>query len=119
MIGATTSALLSQPIWGYLVWGLPAALVLATVWTHFAMSRTIAEVTFQSGQAAFRSVYDVLLDRRLDWKPLFNVRTTSWHIELSVGRTTYMLQPDQWPNYDTLRDAARQSFRPEASSSSG
>lgn len=113
MIGATTSALLDQPVWGYLVWGLPAALALATIWTHFTMARTIAEVGFRSGQAAFRSVYDVLRGQPPEWKPLFNVRTTSWHIEISVGRTTYMLQLEQWPNYDALRDAARQSFQPE------
>ncbi|PSQ51172.1 MAG: hypothetical protein BRD28_06080 [Bacteroidetes bacterium QH_10_64_37] len=117
MIGATTSALLEQPIWAYLVWGLPSAIALATVWTHFSMARTIAEVGFRPGQAAFRSVYDVLLDRPLVWKPIFNVRTTSWHVELSAGRTTYELQQNRWPEYDSLQDAARQSFQSEAASS--
>lgn len=118
MIGATTSALLGKPIWAYLVWGLPAAIALATVWTHFTLSRTIAEAGFRPGQAALRSVYDVLRNRPLVWKPIFKVRTTSWHVELSAGRTTYELTPDQWPDYDTLRDAARQSFEPDASPSS-
>ena len=118
MIGATTSALLGQPIWAYLVWGLPAAIALATVWTHFTLSRTIAEVGFRPGQAALRSVYDVLLNRPLNWKPIFNVRTTSWHVELSAGRTTYELHHDQWPNHDALSDAAVQAFQPETSPSS-
>ncbi len=113
MIGATTSALLEHPVWGYLVWGLPAAIALATIWTRFSMARTIAEVRFRSGQAAFRSVYDVLRGRPPDWKPLFNVRTTSWHVEISAGRTTYMLQLEQWPNYDALQNAARQAFQTE------
>lgn len=114
MIGATTSALLEQSVWGYLVWGLPIAIGLATVWTHFSMSRTIAEVRFRSGQAALRSVYDVLQDRPYEWKPIFSVRATTMRIEISVGRTTHMLHPNQWPNYDTLKDVARQSFRPES-----
>lgn len=118
MIGATTSALLGQPIWAYLVWGLPIAIALATVWTHFTLSRTIAEVGLRPGQAAFRSVYDVLLDRPYEWKPVLNVRTTSWHVELSAGRTTYELQADRWPDYDALRDAALQSFQAESSASS-
>lgn len=117
MIGATTSALLEQPIWGYLVWGLPAAIGLATVWTYFSLARTIAEVGFRSGQAAVRSVYDVLRTRPFEWKSIHNVRTTSWHVELSIGRITYMLQPEDWPNYDTLRETARQSFQAELSSS--
>jgi len=117
MIGATTSALLGQSVWAYLVWGLPAALLLATIWTHFSMARTLAEVALRPGQAAFRSVYDVLLDRPRAWAPIFNVRTTSWDTELSVGRTTYTLQPKRWPEYDKLQSAARQSFQPQASSS--
>lgn len=117
MIGATTSALLDQPIWFYLVWGLPAAIALATAWTHFSLSRTIAEIRFRSGQAAVRSVYDVLLERPPEWKPIFTVRTTSWHVELSVGRTTHELQADTWPDYDALQKAARQSFQSEVSSS--
>lgn len=117
MIGATTSALLEQSVWGYLVWGLPIAIGLATVWTHFTMSRTIAEVGFRAGQAALRSVYDVVLDRPYDWKPIHSVRATSMRIEISVGRTTHLLHPNQWPNYDTLKEAARQSFRPEPSAS--
>lgn len=117
MIGATTSALLDQSVWGYLVWGLPVAIGLSTIWTHFTMSRTIAEVGFRTGQAALRSVYDVLLDHPYEWKPIFSVRATSLRIEISVGRTTHMLYPDQWPRYDALQDAARQSFRPDTRAS--
>ncbi len=118
MVGATTSALLEQPIWAYLVWGLPAAIALATVWTHFSMSRTPAEVGFRPGQAAVRSVYDVLVDHPRDWKPIFNVRTTSFDVELAIGRTTYLLQPPQWHEFPALRTAAREAFRPEAAASS-
>lgn len=113
MIGATTSALLGKSVWAYLVWGLPAAILLATIWTRFSMARTVAEVALRPGQAAFRSVYDVLLNRSREWAPIFDVRTTSWDTELSVGRTTYTLHPKQWPEYDALQDAARQSFRPQ------
>lgn len=117
MIGATTSALLGQAVWGYLVWGLPAAVLLSSVWTHFSMDRTLAEVHLRAGQAALRSVYDVLRDRALDWKPIFNVRTTSWHIELSIGRTTYELRNTDWPAFDRLGGVARRAFHPEGSTS--
>ncbi|MFB6271859.1 MAG: hypothetical protein ABEL51_03090 [Salinibacter sp.] len=113
------SALLGTPVLPYLVWGLPAAIALATVWTHFSMSRTVAEVGFRSGQAALRSVYDVLQNQPLDWKPIFNVRTTSWHLELSVGRTTYEMTPKQWHEYETLCDTARRSFTQKSAQPTG
>ncbi|WP_103026465.1 hypothetical protein [Salinibacter altiplanensis] len=111
MVGATTSAFLEQPIWAYLVWGLPAAIALATVWTHFSLNRTLAEVSFRPGQAAIRSVYDVLVDQPRDWTPIFNVRTTSFDVELAIGRTTYLLQATQWPKFQALRNAAQESLR--------
>lgn len=118
MIGATTSALLGDPIWAYLVWGLPTAIALASIWTRFTMARTIAEIALQPGQAAIRSVYDVLREHPLDWESISTVRSTSWNTELSVGRTTFVLYPKQWPKYDQLQEVARQSFQPEASSPS-
>lgn len=118
MIGATTSALLNQPIWAYLVWGLPAAIALATVWTRFSLSRTVAEIALRPGQAALRSVYDVLQDRPLSWEPIYKVRATSWNTEVSVGRTTHVLQPKDWPDYEALREGAKNAFRPNASSPS-
>lgn len=118
MIGATTSALLEQPVWAYLVWGLPAAIGLATVWAHFSMARTTAEIRLRSGQAALRSVYDVLRDRPLDWEPIYNVRTTSWNTELSVGRSTHELMPKQWPEYESLSEAAKHAFHPGVATAS-
>lgn len=118
MVGATTSALLKQPVWAYLVWGLPIALVLATLWTHFSLNRTLAEVSFRPGQAAVRSVGDVLSDQPRDWEPIFNVRTTSWSVEVALGRTTYVFGAERWPNFEALGDVARESFRPQASASS-
>lgn len=115
MIGATTSALLNQSVWPYLVWGLPSALALATLWTHFSMARTVAEVGFRAGQATIRSVYDVLLERPFNWKPILNVRTTSWNLELSAGRTTYEMTPEQWREYERLCEAARESFKQQQS----
>lgn len=117
MIGATMSALLGQPIWAYLVWGLPAAIGLAMTWARFSMARTRAELLLRPGEVAVQSVQDVLSDEAPDWEPIYNVRSTSWDVQISAGRTTYEFQPSDWPEYDVLKEAARDSFRPDTTSS--
>lgn len=117
MIGATASALQGQPVWSYLVWGLPAALLVATFWAQFTLRRRVAEVHLRPAQAVVRSVRDVLNDHSPDWQPLYNVRTTPWRVEVSVGWNTYELDPPHWPEYDTLQEEVQNAFHPDESSS--
>lgn len=113
MVGATASALQGNPILGYLVWGVPAALVVATLWTHFRLSSTPAELRLRSGQVALRSVQDVILNRAPTWKPLYNVRVSAEYLEISVRWNTQMVRRTEWPEYERLRDAAKQAFHPQ------
>lgn len=117
MIGAAAAALQESPVWGYLVWGLPSAVLLATLWTQFWLMRTPAELHLRPGQAAIQSVYDVIYDRPLSWHSLHNVRTGRWEVELSVGWRTYTLRPAEWPDYDRVRSAATDAFRSPRSQS--
>lgn len=111
MLGAAASALLENPVWGYLVWGLPSAVVLATLWTQFWLMRTPAELHLRPGQAAVQSVHDVLYNRPLSWHSLHNVRAGRWEVELSVGWRTYTLRPADWSEYDRIRSAAKGTFQ--------
>lgn len=113
MIGATASALQGNPVLGYLVWGVPLALVVATFWTHFLLSSTPAELHLQSGQVALQSVHDVLLDRPPDWHPLYNVRVTPEYTEISVRWNTRICRRKEWPEYEQLRDTAKEAFHPQ------
>lgn len=113
MIGATAAALQGRPAWGYLVWGFPVALFVATLWTHFYLSSTTAEVHLRSGQIAIRSIQDVLGDRPLDWHPLHNVRATPDYTEISVGWSTQVCRREEWPEYEQLKTAAQQALRAE------
>lgn len=121
MIGAAASALQGNPVIGYLLWGVPAALFIATLWTHFLLSSTPAEVHLRSGRVALRSIQDVVLDRSPDWNPLYNVRVSPESVEISVRWTTRIFRPRNWPEYDRLREAAEQAYhprqRPQSSSS--
>jgi hypothetical protein len=117
MIGATASALEGNPIWGYLVWGFPAALVAATLWSHFALVTTPAELHLRSGQCAIRSVADVLRDRPLRWSNLYDVSVSTDRIEISLGWTTRLCRREDWPEFAELRDASNQAVQAHLSSS--
>jgi len=111
MIGAAAAVLQGEPAWGYLVWGLPCALVAASLWTQFMMVRTPAEVHLQPGQAAVQSIHDVLYERPLIWHALHYVRTGRGYVELSVGWQTYVCRPRKWRHFNKLCDRAEQAFK--------
>jgi len=111
MIGATTSALLQQSVWPFLVWGLPIALLCGTAWTHFTLTRQPAELHLRAGQAALRSVSDVLRDRPPDWNALHNVKPTPSEVELSIGWATYQLRCANWERFRQIQSRAEDAFR--------
>lgn len=111
MLGAAAAALQGDPVWGYLLWGLPGALIAATLWTQFRLMRTPAELHLRPGQAAVQSVHEVVHGRPRTWHPLHHVRAGRWDVELSVGWRTYSFRPAEWPNYEELREAAREALR--------
>ena len=118
MIGATAAVLQEQEVWGYLVWGVPSALLLATLWTHFRLSSITAEIQIRPGQVAVRSIQDVLLGRPPDWSPLHNVKASPNEVELSVGWTTHICRRANWAHHKSLIDVARQAIQAERHSPS-
>lgn len=112
MIGATAAALQGDPVLGYLIWGVPAAFVVATLWTHFRLSSTPAELHLRSDQVALQSVQDVILNREPEWDPLYNVRVSAEYLEISVRWNTQRFRRREWPNYDRLRETATEAFQP-------
>ena len=118
MIGATAAALQGQPAWGYLVWGFPAALLVATLWTHFRLSSTPAELHFRPGQVSIRSVQDVLTKRPLEWHPLHNVRAAPEYTEISVGWNTQICRRRDWQQYEKLKETAQRALHSDETSPS-
>ena len=111
MLGAAATALQGNPVWGFLIWGLPGALIAATLWTQFRLMRTPAELHLRPGQAAVQSIHEVMHERPRTWHALHHVRAGRWDVALSVGWRTYSFQPAEWPEYDQLREAAKEAFR--------
>lgn len=118
MIGATVAALEGQSVWPFLVWGFPLALGVASIWTQFALSRTIAAVSLRDGKCAVESIRDVLHDSPRDWEPLYDVRETSGSVELFLEWTTYVCRRPDWPEFSDLRRRARRATGSRASQQS-
>lgn len=109
MIGATVAALEGQSAWPFLVWGFPVALTVASVWTRFALSRTVAAVHLRKGKCAVESVHEVLQEKPREWETLYDVRESGGSIELFLEWTTYVCRRADWPEFADLRRAARQA----------
>lgn len=111
MIITTVEMLRTNPVLPYLIWGAPAALIIASVWTRFQLGYTIAEVRVRSGRAALRSVHDYLRGIPPEWKFIHNVRKDSFGVVVSVGWTTHTLRNDSWPEHRALHDSLQQAQR--------
>lgn len=114
MIGATVAVLQGEAVWMYTVWGLPIALTLASAWTRFSLSATPAELRLRAGQCAIRSVLDVLRDRPPDWHVLYGVEESATEVTLLLGWSTQICRRREWPRFEDLRDASRQTTRPRS-----
>lgn len=115
MIVVTTRALQLGVVWPYVAWGLPMALLAASAWTRFKLGHQIAEIRLQPGQAAVRSVHDVLVDNRIEWQSLHDVRVTARSLTVSVGWTAFELKGANWPRFEDLQnglEAARHGRDP-------
>ncbi len=107
MIAVTASALQLGVVWPYVMWGLPTSLAVASVWTRFRLGNQPAEVRLQPGQAAVRSVHDVLTGTPPDFQPIHDVRVTSDTLSVMVGYTTLAIEAPDWPAYNQMKEAFR------------
>ena len=104
MIAVTASALQLGVVWPYVLWGLPTALAVASVWTRFRLGNQPAEVRLQPGQAAVRSVHDVLTGTPPDFQPIHDVRVSADTLTVMVGYTTFAFEAADWPDYNQFKE---------------
>ncbi len=121
MLIALAAVLQEQPApaLGLLVYGLPAALLVATAWTHFHLRRTPAAIrvehpapTDRLGRAVVLSVADCLQDRLLPARLVVDLRRTRTTTQVSIGLDTYELPDAEWPEHDALLGALRAARHP-------
>jgi len=118
MIAATVAVLQWTPVWPFFSVGLPVALGIASIWTHFDLRRKPAALHLQPGQAAVQSVYDVLRDRSIEWRPLLDVRLSHSKANLTLGLNTRTIERSTWPEFDAIQEAVRDMRRAGQSVSS-
>lgn len=107
MIAATTAALQEASVWPFLMWGLPVALLVATLWTRFRLGTTPAEIHIRPREAAVRSVHDCLAAAPLDWQRIHQVRKKHTALIVTMGLDAYRLVYADWPDHPALLDALR------------
>lgn len=108
-----------RPALGLLVYGLPAALLVATAWTHFHLRRTPAAIRVEHpapagrlGRAAVLTVADCLQGRVPPARLVVDLRRTRASTQVSVGLDTYDLPDAEWPEHDALLAALRAARHP-------
>lgn len=107
MIVATTAALEQMAVWPLLTWGVPAALLVATLWTRFRLGATPAEIRVRPHQLAVRSVHACLTGASPDWQRIHEVRRSATALIVTAGFDTYRLLYTDWPDHVALLDALR------------
>ena len=107
MLGGLMTVLQGFPALAYLIAGFPVAIIVAVGWTFFRMHALIAEVHVRPGEAAVRTVWEILRNRPLRWAPIYELRTGKSSLTLAVGDAAYELNRAAWPEADTLLDALR------------
>jgi hypothetical protein len=112
MAGTTAAVLTGQSVTLALVVGMPLVMASATVYAHFRLGQTPAELCLRPGEAAVRSVRDVLYRTPRRWQPLYDARIDATETTLTIGWRTVRCQQAAWPAHDALQDAVRRARRP-------
>ncbi len=110
MIVTLTGVLHTHDIRAYLVFGLPAAVVVAVAWTAFEMRLLIVEVRIRHGYAAICTLWHCMSARQDDpWLPVFDVRRSRASIIVGLGDAVYEFRDTDWPQYEAMLEAFVQS----------
>ncbi|MGI9173954.1 MAG: hypothetical protein ACR2GR_01365 [Rhodothermales bacterium] len=111
MIVTLVAALEGLSLLPFLLVGFPGAIAAATLWTRYRLTLTLAEIHVRGGEAAVRTVTDVLRHGRLAWRPVFDLRKTRTTFIVAFGRTQYELDDADWPDVRVLLDALQKARR--------
>lgn len=113
MLFALAAVLLGQRIWPYFFWACVPALLLAWAWARFQLGRLPAEVNVRpaQGEAAVRSVHDVLHDRPPVWHRAARLRLEREALRVDLGDTSHRLLVSRWPQAEALSEALRRAAR--------
>lgn len=105
MIGALAATLQRGDPLPYLVYGLPAALAVASGWTHFRLRTRLAEIRVDEAVAAACSVWEVLRAVPPTWLPVLDLRKTRTTFQFTLGHIPYEQFDAAWPEREALLQA--------------
>ena len=106
MVLTLVDVLQGKDILPYLLFGFPAAVILASLWTAYRMRSAAAEVVIAGPYAEVRTVLDVLSRKpRKPWRIVLDVRRSDDFIQLAVGESVFELPTSEWPEVGRLMQA--------------
>jgi hypothetical protein len=108
MVVTTAAVLQGAPVLGPFMVLTPLVYAAAVGWTIYDLMRTPAEVLLAGGRGAVRSVWDVARGRQREQvvlDPVFQPRKADGALLVGFGHSVVAFRPDDWANFDDLRDA--------------
>lgn len=111
---ATVAVLRGEAVLGSLLWAVPIAYAAAASWTAYELHRTPAAIVLRGGFGAVRSVWDVARrkegpDALVRLQPVFRPFRKEGQMHAGIGDTIHTLRREEWPQYNDLLDALRNS----------
>lgn len=110
MLVTLAAALEGAGLLPLIIGGFPGAMAVAVLWTRYRLTQTIADLHVRGGEAAVRTVADVLRRRPpLAWHPVLDLRKTKTTFVVALGRTQYEFDDTDWPALDALLAALQRA----------
>ncbi len=109
MVITVVAMLQGTPVLRAFLIALPLVYLGAAAWALYDLRRRPAEVLLSDGFGIVRSVWDVATEKAgrtaLPFVPVLHPRKGDGALLVGFGDTVFAFRPDDWPDFDDLRDA--------------
>jgi len=103
MMGALVGMLQGYPVLGFLYFGFPISLLVASGWSWIQVRNIICEVHIHDGVVAIRSQWEAAdLPSALNWRRLIDSSEIESGLRITLGLEEYSLHRQEWDRWSAL-----------------
>ena len=103
MVIALASLLQGYDALPFLYIGFPAAILVASGWTHVRISDEIVELHFRDSDLALRSLLSAASPKKkLSWFRILDIKRDKDVIRITLGHEFYRILLSEWPEQEHL-----------------